>query len=339
TLTLDCLLLTPLTPFLRGSHSLRIFYTLVMGSSQDVPHYIVVAYVDDQLAAHFDSHTRRMLPQMAWLHNMKEEDSHFWDLTSRRVTDSPRECVSFCSVSIFSAGFHSWQRVIGCDLRKDGHRSGVYQYGYDGEDFISLDQKTLTWTAVDIRAQVTKRRWEAEPFIAQSRNNFLEMECIELLQNCMVYGKDYLLRKEPPVVKVTRRIQYSGMETLVCQVYGFYPKEMDATWRKDGEVWEQDTFRGGVLPNSDGTYHAWLSIEIDPNERDRYRCYVDHAGLPEPLILAWAEPGKRMGGKRVSPPECDAAVWKQKCIPCIPCKDYTNRLEFLPRKTPIGEHD
>uniref|UniRef100_A0A670ZR82 Ig-like domain-containing protein n=1 Tax=Pseudonaja textilis TaxID=8673 RepID=A0A670ZR82_PSETE len=316
-----------------GSHSLRIFYTLVMGSSQDVPHYIVVAYVDDQLAAHFDSHTRRMLPQMAWLHNMKEEDSHFWDLTSRRVTDSPRECVSFCSVSIFSAGFHSWQRVIGCDLRKDGHRSGVYQYGYDGEDFISLDQKTLTWTAVDIRAQVTKRRWEAEPFIAQSRNNFLEMECIELLQNCMVYGKDYLLRKEPPVVKVTRRIQYSGMETLVCQVYGFYPKEMDATWRKDGEVWEQDTFRGGVLPNSDGTYHAWLSIEIDPNERDRYRCYVDHAGLPEPLILAWAEPGKRMGGKRV------AAVWKQKCIPCIPCKDYTNRLEFLPRKTPIGEHD
>ncbi|ETE56062.1 hypothetical protein L345_18228, partial [Ophiophagus hannah] len=80
------------------------------------------------------------------------------------------------------------------------------------------------------------------------------------------------------------------MEVLVCRVYGFYPKEMDATWRKDGEVWEQDTFWGGVLPNSDGTYHAWLSIEVDPKERDRYRCYVDHDGLPEPLILAWVEP-------------------------------------------------
>lgn len=100
---------------------------------------------------------------------------------------------------------------------------------------------------------------------------------------------------EPPVVKVTRRTQYNGLETLICRVYGFYPKEMDATWRKGGEVWEQDTFRGGVLPNSDGTYHAWLSIEVDPKERDRYRCYVDHAGFPEPLIVAWEEPGERRG--------------------------------------------
>ncbi|KAG8127372.1 hypothetical protein E2320_014298 [Naja naja] len=86
--------------------------------------------------------------------------------------------------------------MIGCQLSKDGHKQGYFQYGYDGEDFISLDQKTLTWTAVDIRAQVIKRRWEAQPFIAQNGNIFLEKECIELLQKCMVYGKDYLLRKD-----------------------------------------------------------------------------------------------------------------------------------------------
>ncbi|XP_070593120.1 major histocompatibility complex class I-related gene protein-like isoform X2 [Erythrolamprus reginae] len=278
-----------------GSHSLRIFYTLVMGSSRDVPHYVVVAYVNDQLAAHFDSPTRRMLPQKSWLHTFEyEDDSHFWDLTSRRVSTTERRFKTDLAIlhSYYnsSRGFHSWQRVIGCDLGKDGYKSGVYQYGYDGEDFISLDQKTLTWTAVDVRAQVTKRRWEAEPFIAQSRNNFLEQECIQLLQKCMVHGKEFLLRKEPPVVKVTHRIQYNGIETLVCQVYGFYPKEIDATWRKDGEVWEQDTFRGGVLPNSDGTYHTWLSIEVDMKERDHYRCYVDHDGLPETLIVAWEEP-------------------------------------------------
>ncbi|KAL7986553.1 hypothetical protein Chor_011719 [Crotalus horridus] len=253
-----------------SSHSLHIFYTLVMGSSQDVPHYIVVAYVDDQLAARFDTHTRRMLPQMAWLHKMEDEEgSHFWDLSSRRVSTTERRFKTDLAI-----------------LRSHHNSS---------KDFISLDQKTLTWTAVDIRAQVTKRRWEAEPFIAQSRNHFLEQECIELLQKCMMYGKESLLRIEPPVVKVTRRTQYNGLETLVCRVYGFYPKEMDATWRKDGEVWEQDTFRGGVLPNSDGTYHAWLSIEVDPKERDRYRCYVDHAGFPEPLIVAWEEPGERRG--------------------------------------------
>ncbi|ETE55982.1 Major histocompatibility complex class I-related protein, partial [Ophiophagus hannah] len=123
--------------------------------------------------------------------------------------------LSFCSVSIFSTGFHSWQRVIGCDLSKDGHKRGVYQYGYDGEDFISLDQKTLTWTAVDVRAQVTKRRWEAEPFIAQSRNNFLEKECIELLQKCMVYGEDYLLREGKEGRRGTRVGDVAG-ELWIC---------------------------------------------------------------------------------------------------------------------------
>ncbi|XP_060549436.1 major histocompatibility complex class I-related gene protein-like isoform X1 [Pantherophis guttatus] len=277
-----------------SSHSLRIFYTLVLDSNQDVPQYNVVGYVDDQLASHFDPPTRKMLPQVPWLLNVKKEDLHFWDFISQRVSTTERRFKSDLAIlhsyHNSSRGIHSWQRMIGCQLSKDGHKQGYFQYGYDGEDFISLDQKTLTWTAVDVRAQVTKRRWEAEPFITQNTNNFLEKECIQLLQKCVLYGKESLLRKEPPLAKVSRRIQYSGMETLICGVYGFYPKEVDATWRKDGEVWEQDTFRGGVLPNSDGTYHAWLSIEVDPKERDRYRCYVDHAGLPEPLILAWVEP-------------------------------------------------
>ncbi|XP_013927546.1 PREDICTED: uncharacterized protein LOC106553544 [Thamnophis sirtalis] len=201
-----------------------------------------------------------------------------------------RKVVSQELPDLFSAGIHSWQCKIGCQLSKDGHKQGHFQCGYDGENFISLDQKTLTWTAVDVRAQVIKKRWEEEPFFTQNINNFLEQECIQLLQKGLFYGKDSLLRKEPPLVKVSRRIQYNSMETLVCQIYGFYPKEIDATWKKDEEVWEQDTYRGGVLPNSDRTYHIWLSIEVDPKERDRYRCYVDHAGLPEPLILAWVEP-------------------------------------------------
>uniref|UniRef100_A0A8C6VF38 Ig-like domain-containing protein n=1 Tax=Naja naja TaxID=35670 RepID=A0A8C6VF38_NAJNA len=117
---------------------------------------------------------------------------------------------------------------------------------------------------------------------------------------------------EPPLVKVSRRIQYNGMETLVCRVYGFYPKEMDATWRKDGEVWEQDTFRGGVLPNSDRTYHAWLSIEVDPKERDLYRCYVVHAGVPEPLSVAWKEPvGVALLASTLPPMSWLPSGWRQ----------------------------
>ncbi|XP_026582232.1 class I histocompatibility antigen, F10 alpha chain-like, partial [Pseudonaja textilis] len=77
-----------------------------------------------------------------------------------------------------------------------------------------------------------------------------------------------------------------GMETHICRLDGFYPREIDASWRRDGEVWLEETFHGSLAPNADGTYHYWLSIRIDPKERGRYRCHVEHDGLPEPLDLA-----------------------------------------------------
>ncbi|NXQ87387.1 HA1F protein, partial [Nyctibius grandis] len=56
---------------------------------------------------------------------------------------------------------------------------------------------------------------------------------------------------------------------------------------KDGEVRDQETERGSTAPNSDGTYYAWASIEARPEEKDKYRCRVEHAGLPEPGLFAW----------------------------------------------------
>ncbi|XP_066469447.1 major histocompatibility complex class I-related gene protein-like [Tiliqua scincoides] len=118
---------------------------------------------------------------------------------------------------------------------------------------------------------------------------YLEEECMKELQKHLHFGSEALQRKERPVVKVTRKDSQEGLETLLCRAHGFYPKEIDVTWRKDGEVKEGDTFRGAVSPNADGTYYTWLSIEIDPKERRRYRCHVEHDGLLEPLDVAVEE--------------------------------------------------
>ncbi|XP_060126866.1 major histocompatibility complex class I-related gene protein [Zootoca vivipara] len=104
-----------------------------------------------------------------------------------------------------------------------------------------------------------------------------------------------LVSSESPVVKVTSKEDSKGPATLVCRVYGFYPKEINAYWKKDGEVWVQDTFRGVATPNSDGTYHAMLGIQTNPEERKRFQCHVEHEALPKHLDVAWQEPAFNSG--------------------------------------------
>ncbi|KAF7234849.1 RLA class I histocompatibility antigen, alpha chain 11/11 [Varanus komodoensis] len=202
----------------------------------------------------------------------------------RRAPKTVRHC--------WTRRLHTLQWMYGCELSGDGSKGGYMQFGYDGSDYLSLDKEHLRWTAADAKAQLTKRKWEAEPAEGQRWKAYLEETCIEWLRRYLEYGKETLQqRREPPVVKVTRHESpMEDTETLVCRAHGFYPKEIDATWTKDGQSWEHETFRRRVAPNPDGTYYVWLCIDIDPEERGRYRCRVDHAGLSQPLVLAWEGP-------------------------------------------------
>nr|AVI05006.1 MHC class I antigen [Ctenophorus decresii] len=278
-----------------SSHSLQYFLTAVSEPNQGLPQFITVGYVEGHLFSQYDSVTRRKQPRVPWIKKVEEEDPHYWDRETQISQNN--EQVFRRNLEIArnrynqSGGFHTWQTMYGCELTEDGSPGrGYSQLAYDGRDYLSFDKETLTWTAADSKAQITKEKWEKEPAIGQRWKAFLEGGCLEELQRFLDYGRESLLRRDPPVGKVTQEKGYDDRETFVCQAYGFYPKEIDVTWRKDGEVWQEGTFHRSVAPYPDGTYHAWLSIEIDPKERDQYRCHVDHAGLGEPLVLAWEAP-------------------------------------------------
>uniref|UniRef100_A0A8D2IPU0 Ig-like domain-containing protein n=1 Tax=Varanus komodoensis TaxID=61221 RepID=A0A8D2IPU0_VARKO len=101
---------------------------------------------------------------------------------------------------------------------------------------------------------------------------------------------DLLLRKHiiqmSPAVKISFKRHEDGLKTLTCHAHGFYPKEIDATWRKDGKFLEQN-FSGVVSPNSDGTFYTCISINVDPKDGGSYQCHVQHASLTEPLVTSW----------------------------------------------------
>ncbi|XP_070593219.1 major histocompatibility complex class I-related gene protein-like [Erythrolamprus reginae] len=273
-----------------SSHSMKIFYTFISEPSQGLPQFVLVGYVDDQLFSYYDNNSQKVQPKVSWMEKVEKEDPQYWDRNTQSVRGNEEtfrdNLETLRSRYNQSEGLHTLQWMFGCELRRDGSKGGFHQYGYDGRTFLTFDKETLTWVAPDAQAQITQRKWDTIPGKNQGHKAYLEEICIQWLEKYLSYGKETLLRREPPVVTMSSRTEVEdGMETHVCQVHGFYPREIDASWTRDGEVWLQDTFHGFLAPNADGTYHYWISIQIDPKERGRYRCHVEHDGLQDPLDL------------------------------------------------------
>uniref|UniRef100_A0A8D2IP33 Ig-like domain-containing protein n=1 Tax=Varanus komodoensis TaxID=61221 RepID=A0A8D2IP33_VARKO len=185
---------------------------------------------------------------------------------------------------------HTWQMMAGCEVGLDRPRGRYLRFGYDGSTYLSLEVETLTWTAADAMAQKMKRSWEANPSITQRFRAYVEKTCAEWSQARLDHGEEGLGRRG----ETEGEMQTFGddTETLICRDHGFYPREIDMAWTRDGEVWLQDASHGVLAPNSDGTFYAWLSVRLDPWDRECFLCRVEHDALQTPVELAWEEPGE-----------------------------------------------
>ncbi|XP_062828996.1 major histocompatibility complex class I-related gene protein-like isoform X6 [Anolis carolinensis] len=171
--------------------------------------------------------------------------------------------------------------------------SSFYVVGYMDDQRISqydstvrLELPCVSW--MKKVEEVDPSYWKDETEVSRNSEQFFK-------ENLVIARNRYNQSRETPEVMVTRKVDHDGMETLICQVGGFYPKDIDIEWTRDGEVWQQDTFHGLVSPNSDGTYYTWKSIKVDPKDRGRYKCHVEHDGLLKPVDLAWEEPASKLG--------------------------------------------
>nr|ALP32500.1 BF2 [Nipponia nippon] len=269
-------------------HSLRYFHITVSEPGPGLPQYVSMGYVDGNPFVRYDSETEKMEPRAAWM--AASVDQQYWDRNTR-IGKSHHQ-VALANLDTLrmrynqSRGAHTRQSMYGCDLLEDGSTRGIYQNAYDGRDFMAFDMDTMTFTAADTGAQITKRKWEEDGTVAEHWKHYLQSTCIEWLRKYVSYGRAVLERKEPPAVRVSGK-EAHGILTLYCRAYGFYPRPITVSWLKAGEVRDQETEWGSIAPNSDGTYYTWASIEARPEEKDKYRCRVEHASLAEPGVFAW----------------------------------------------------
>ncbi|XP_046507279.1 popy Class I histocompatibility antigen, A-1 alpha chain-like [Equus quagga] len=277
-----------------GSHSMRYFSTGVSRPGRGEPRFIAVGYVDDTQFVRFDSDAAspRMEPRAPWV---EQEGPQYWERETRIMKEAAQNFrVGLNNLRGYynqsEAGSHTYQLMYGCELGPDQSLlRGYEQFAYDGADYIALNEDLRSWTAADMEAHITRRKWEAAGAAEQHRN-YLEGRCVESLLRYLENGKETLQRADTPKTHVTHHPISDHEVTLRYWALGFYPAEITLTWQRDGEDLTQDTELVETRPAGDGTFQKWAAVVVPSGEEQRYTCHVQHEGLPEPVTLRWEPP-------------------------------------------------
>ncbi|XP_076855086.1 BOLA class I histocompatibility antigen, alpha chain BL3-7-like isoform X2 [Brachyhypopomus gauderio] len=272
-----------------SSHSLRYFCTAVTPEIH-FPEFTAVSLVDGDQFMYYDSNIRKRILNTDCIKKIDCDDPD-WD--TRQIQERTKEIFNDNGATAKTnisqtEGVHTVQVMYGCELNDNGTKSGFEQYGYDGEDYISLDLNTHTWTAANDKAVITKYTWDSDIDNTMAKINYLENTCIEWLQKCVSYGRDTLERKVSPEVSL---FQKDSSSPVVCHATGFFPRGVEISWQKNGEDLHENVNLTETLPNQDGTFQKRSILTVSPEELDRndYTCVVQHSGLEKEGVLRVTE--------------------------------------------------
>ncbi|MEQ2252577.1 hypothetical protein ILYODFUR_023164 [Ilyodon furcidens] len=112
-----------------------------------------------------------------------------------------------------------------------GEFEGFNAYGYDGEDLIRFDLKTLTWITPRHQTVINKHNWDSDGNSLFWKYALTE-DCRNFLQLYLNYGKSSLQTTVRPSVSLLQKPPFS---LVTCHATGFYPERALMFWRKDGE--------------------------------------------------------------------------------------------------------
>ncbi|XP_060763574.1 class I histocompatibility antigen, Non-RT1.A alpha-1 chain-like isoform X2 [Neoarius graeffei] len=272
-----------------GSHTLQYQHTAVRGiNSTEV---IAVGLLDGEQLVFYNA-SIKMLRTM-WIWNINASYADYYDSVTENMEDQQDHlrAVMKPAMELFNhtEGVHIFQRMYGCELDDDGTTRGYDQFGLDGEDLISLDLKTGTYTGTKPQAVKLVKKWDPKDTRAKSQKSYLENECIDRLNTFVSYANETLGRKVRPEASVFQK--HSSSPEVVCHATAFFPKALNITWQKDGEDLIEDVELTETLPNQNGSFQkrSILKVPAEELQKHKYTCVVQHSSLEKELVLPVSE--------------------------------------------------
>ncbi|XP_051729032.1 major histocompatibility complex class I-related gene protein-like isoform X4 [Ctenopharyngodon idella] len=262
-----------------GTHSLKYFYTGASGDI-DFPEFTAVGLVDDGQFMYFDSNIKKAVPKTEWIR--QNEGADYWDRETQVLIGSRQVFKDNIQIAKErfnqSKGAHTVQIMYGCEWDdQTGETDGFCQYGYDGEDFLSLDLKEMRWITPVPQGVPTVHKWNNDRADLEGRKHYFSTVCIEWLKKYLEYGKSSLQKTVSPQVFL---LQKDPSSPVTCHATGFYPSGVTISWMKNGQEHHEDVDLGELLPNEDGTFQRTSTIRVTPDEwkKNEFICVVEHQG-------------------------------------------------------------
>ncbi|XP_030247722.1 major histocompatibility complex class I-related gene protein-like, partial [Sparus aurata] len=275
-------------------HSLKYIFTATSGLP-DFPEFVAAAMVDEELVVYCDGSKKTIEPKHNWVKKIYEDDPQHLEEYKRACFEGELTYFKGMINSLIqrfnqSGGVHILQRMDGCEWDDEtGEVIGFSQFGYDGEDFISMDLKTETWITPKPQAFITKLKWDANKAKMKLIQNYVTVIHPEWLKKYLAYGRSFLLRTELPTVSL---LQKTPSSPVSCHATGFYPHRASLVWRKDGEELHEEVEHAEILPNHDGTFQMSVDLNLSsvtPEDWTRYDCVFQLSGVKEDIITKLEE--------------------------------------------------
>uniref|UniRef100_A0A8C5GRL9 Ig-like domain-containing protein n=1 Tax=Gouania willdenowi TaxID=441366 RepID=A0A8C5GRL9_GOUWI len=176
-----------------------------------------------------------------------------------------------------------YQRISGCQWDDEtGDVDGYNQYGYDGEDFISLNLTSEKWITANQQAFITKLKWDSNKAMMSQLKHYHTQYCPEWLKKYVNAGRSSLMRTAFILVHLV------NLHIITCHATGFYPRDAVMFWRKDQEKVLEGVDHGEMLPNHDGSFQMSVDLNISlirAEDWSRYDCVFQLKGVEEDLTV------------------------------------------------------